>query len=174
MTLEQWLTRDLQNLYQAENEQAHALRRLSQAASSPELRSAFEEHGTETQAQAQRLQQILQSLGSDAGGEGQVPVGVRGLEQEGEATIKLHETSGMKDLALIAAAQKLEHYEISCYGTARAIAHTLGRDQEARLLQDTLMEEERADRRLTQLALALLKQVGQSEPNIDAPPLEKR
>jgi ferritin-like metal-binding protein YciE len=103
-------------------------------------------------------------MGESPGGAGQVPTGVQGLTREAEQKAEAVQDPGLRDVALIAAAQKMEHYEIACYGTARAMAHTLGLDEAARLLQASLDEEEAADKRLTQIALVLYKQVGQEEP----------
>lgn len=164
MGLHQFMLKDLQDLYQAESEQAGRLRELAGRAQFPQLKSALDEHATETEAQITRLSQILEMMGESPGGSGQVPVGVQGLTSEGQQKAESIQDPGLRDVALIAAAQKMEHYEIACYGTARAIANTLGFDEAARLLQATLDEEEAADRRLTQVALILYKQVGQEEP----------
>jgi len=158
--LQQCLIQELQDLYQAESEQTRVLSELERAASANDLKSAFQEHLTETQQHVERLEQILELLGESAGGSGTVPAVVIGLVQESREKLGQQTNGGLRDLAIIAEAQKMEHNEMACYGTARAIAHTLGRDQEAHLLQATLTEEEQADKKLTQIALRLLKQVG--------------
>jgi len=157
-TIEQALIDDLQDLYQVESEQEHVLDRLASAASSEELKTAFRDHLNETRQQVQRLSQILEGLGESAGGSGMVPAGVAGLVEEANEKMDRFDNPNMRDLAIIAEAQKIEHNEISCYGTARAMAHTLGRDEEAHLLQATLDEEEQADKKLTLIALKLLKE----------------
>jgi len=164
MTLHQFMLKDLQDLYQAESEQAGRLRELAGQTQFQQLKTALEEHAVETEQQITRLSQILQMIGESPGGDGQVPVGVQGLTSEARHKAEELQDPGLRDVALIAAAQKMEHYEIACYGTARAIANTLGLDEAARLLQTTLSEEEAADKRLTQIALILYKQVGQEEP----------
>jgi ferritin-like metal-binding protein YciE len=169
MALHQFMLKDLQDLYQAESEQAGRLRHLSQAASFPQLKTALADHATETEQHVTRLSQILGMMGEEPGGAGQVPVGVQGLTSEADRKSEQIQEPGLRDVALIAAAQKMEHYEMACYGTARAIAHTLGLDEAARLLQTTLDEEEAADKRLTQIALILYKQVGQEEPAAAGP-----
>jgi ferritin-like metal-binding protein YciE len=161
MLLQDLLRKALQDLYRTESEQIRRLNELAGTATFPELKVAFEEHAVETRQHVTRLSQVLGLLGETPGGEGQVPDGIRGLIREAEDGIDDVDDDGLRDVVLIQAAQKMEHYEIACYGTLRAIAHTLGMDQEARLLQTTLEEEERADARLTTIALVLYKQVGQ-------------
>lgn len=160
------IVKDIQDLYQAETEHARQLPQLATEASSPQLRAAIEDHARETQQQVTRLQQILEMLGESPGGEGEVTPGVRGLVGEAHKKWREMEDPDLRDLTIIAAAQKLEHYEIACYGTARAMARTAGMDEAARLLQATLDEEEAADRRLTEIALPLHKQAAQREPAI--------
>jgi ferritin-like metal-binding protein YciE len=164
MPLQQFMIKDLQDLYQAESEQASRLNELASMAEFPQLRAALEDHARETQQQVTRLSQILELVGETPGGAGELPVGVQGLVNEARRKMEQITDAGLRDVALIAAAQKMEHYEIACYGTARAIANTIGLDEAARLLQTTLDEEEAADKRLTQIALILYKQVGQQEP----------
>jgi ferritin-like metal-binding protein YciE len=162
--LEQCLIQELQDLYQAESEQTRVMGELERAATAEELKSAFQDHLAETQQHVERLGQILEMLGESAGGSGSVPAAVIGLIQESHEKLAEPVTSRLRDLMIIAEAQKMEHNEIACYGTARAMAHTLGRDQEAHLLQSTLNEEEQADKRLTQISLKLLKQADIDQP----------
>ena len=164
MNYQQLMIKDLQDLYQAESEQASQLPQLATQASSDALRTALEEHASETQQQVGRLRQILEMMGETPGGDGEVTPGVRGLVTEAQKKGEQIQDPMLKDLALIAAAQKMEHYEIACYGTARAMARTAGMDEAARLLQTTLDEEEATDKRLTEIALPLHKQVAQKEP----------
>jgi ferritin-like metal-binding protein YciE len=163
MNFQQMMIKDLQDLYQAESEHARQLPQIAQQASTPDLRSAFEDHIAETQQQVLRLQQILEMVGETPGGAGEVTPGVQGLVAEAHKKAQEIQDPQMRDLALIAAAQKMEHYEIACYGTARAMARTAGLEEAARLLQETLDEEERADQRLTSIALPLWKQVAQPQ-----------
>ena len=166
MNYQALMIKDLQDLYQAETEQSRQLPQLASQATSEALRAALEEHAAETQQQVTRLQQILEMIGETPGGSGQVTPGVQGLVSEAHQKGEQIQNPGLKDLALIAAAQKMEHYEIACYGTARAMARTAGMDEAARLLQATLDEEEATDRRLTEIALPIHKQVAQGEPAI--------
>jgi len=164
MNYQQLMIKDLQDLYQAEAEQASQLRQLAAQANDAGLRAALEEHAAETEQQSVRLREIFDMLHEEPGGNGEVTPGVRGLESEARKKSELVEDPVLRDLALIAAAQKMEHYEIACYGTARAMARTAGMDQAARLLQTTLDEEEAADRRLTDIAMPLHKQAAQAMP----------
>jgi ferritin-like metal-binding protein YciE len=163
MTLELLLVKTLQDLYQSESEQTRRLAQLAHVAASPELRSALQEHLDATQQHVQRLSQVLEKLGETAGGPGEVPPGLQGLIAEAENRILEEPEGGYRDLAVIASARKMEHYEIAGYSGARAMAHTLDLTDEAHLLQDTISEEHQADERLTRIALTLLKQVGQKE-----------
>lgn len=164
MTYQQLMIKDLQDLYQAEAEQEHQLPQLAKEATNQALRTALEEHVTQTQAQVLRLRQIFEMLGVPPGGDGEVPAGVKGLVSETRKRAEQVRDAGLKDLELIAETQKLEHYEMACYGTARAMAHTLDLPDAAHLLQDSLREEEAADKRLTDVAMPIHKQVAENEP----------
>ena len=142
----------IRDLYSAESQLVKALPRMAKAATTPELKEAFSSHLEETRGHVERLQQIAEQAGFKPGGkkckamEGLVAEGAEVLEEKGEAPVI--------DAALIAAAQRVEHYEISAYGTARAIAEQLGLDDAAELLQATLDEEAAADEKLTEVAEA--------------------
>jgi ferritin-like metal-binding protein YciE len=166
VTYQQLMIKDLQDLYQAETEQARQLAQLTSEANSEELRTALQQHASETQQHVLRLQQVLEMIGETPGGAGEVPLGVQGLASEARKKGEQVQDPILKDLALIAAAQKMEHYEIACYGTARAMARTAGMDEAVRLLQTTLDEEEATDKRLTDIAMPLHKQAAQREPAI--------
>lgn len=163
-SLEQCLIQDLQDLYQAESEQTRVLSELTEAASAEDLKSAFQDHLAETRQHVQRLAQILEMAGETAGGSGTLPTAVAGLITESNEKLEQLDPSGLRDLIIISEAQKMEHNEMASYGTARAMAHTLGRDQEAHLLQTTLVEEEQADKKLSLIALRLMKSVESGEP----------
>ena len=161
-TLEKCLLQELQDLYQAESEQTRALEMLAHIASAKELKSAFQDHLAETQQQLERLDQILGMMGESPGGSGTVPTSLAGVIEEsreklGQGAPTEDGKPSLRDVLVIAEARKMEHNEIASYGTARAMAHTLGRDQEAHLLQTTLTEEKKADDRLGRIALRLLK-----------------
>jgi ferritin-like metal-binding protein YciE len=140
---------ELRDAYSAENQILDALARMEKAASHEQLQSAFRRHREETQAHARRLEQILDTLGEQARGE---PCqGMQGILAEGEALVD-GAGGDARDAALISAAQRMEHYEIAVYGALRTFASELGREEDARLLQQTLDEEGRADQELTRIA----------------------
>lgn len=141
---------ELQDLYDAEQQLAVALPRMADAAHSPELKEALTDHLTATRHHLERLDKAFTELGA-------VKTGVtceamKGLIREAESIVEAHGDPNVKDAALIGAAQRIEHYEIAAYGTARTFAEELDLDDIADLLQDTLDEEGDADERLTDLA----------------------
>jgi ferritin-like metal-binding protein YciE len=143
-------THELQDLHSAETQLIEALPKMAQAASSDELRQAFEQHLEETRDHVERLNQILAQAGTSPGGE--KCKGMAGLIAEGEGVIKGEGDPAVKDAALISAAQRVEHYEIAAYGTARTFADELGMDDAKELLDQTLDEESQADKLLTKIA----------------------
>ena len=141
---------ELKDLYSAENQLIKALPRMARAASTPELKRAFEKHLGETRRQAQRLEQIGRAL--DVKVTGRKCKGMEGLIAEGKELLQEDLEENALDAGLIGAAQKVEHYEIAAYGTARTHAQMLGHDRIARLLQQTLDEEGETDKKLTAIA----------------------
>jgi len=141
---------ELQDLYDAETQILQALPKMAEAASSPELKKGFEEHRRQTEGQVQRLEQIFQQL--NASSKGKKCKGMAGLIAEGEELIKEKADPDVKDAGLIACAQKVEHYEIAGYGSARTWAQIMGQQQACQLLQQTLDEEGETDKKLTRLA----------------------
>lgn len=148
--LEELFIHELKDLYSAENQLIEALPKMAKAASTPELKQGFEMHLKQTQEHAQRIEQIFEDFGRKPGGV--KCKGMEGLIKEGEEAIKEDADAAVKDAALIAAAQRVEHYEIAGYGTARTFARHLGNDKAAQLLERTLQEEGETDKKLTQLA----------------------
>jgi ferritin-like metal-binding protein YciE len=140
----------LKDLYDAEQRLTDAIPKLAEAASSTQLKQAFEHHLKETRQHVDRLEQVFQSLGTDA--ERETCDAMKGLISEGEEIIDAKGDSAVKDAALIAAAQRVEHYEIAGYGTARALAQHLGAKRAVELLEQTLNEESAADKKLTKIA----------------------
>ena len=140
----------LRDLYSAESQIADALPKMAETASHPELRQAFETHLAQTREHAQRIERICDGLGESPRGE--TCDGMKGLLKEGEKTMKARADSDVLDAALIAAAQRVEHYEIAAYGCTKTYARLLGRDQDVRLLQQTEDEEGQTDQLLTRLA----------------------
>jgi ferritin-like metal-binding protein YciE len=148
--LEELLVDQLKDLYSAENQIIKALPKMAKAASSPELRRAFERHLDETRRHVERLEQISGSL--DIKITGKKCKGMEGLIDEGKELMAEDLDDNALDAGLIGAAQKVEHYEIAAYGTARSHASLLGYNKAARLLQQTLDEEGNTDKKLTQIA----------------------
>jgi ferritin-like metal-binding protein YciE len=149
-SLDDLLVDQLYDLYDAEHRMTSALPKMAQAAANPQLRSAFEQHLTETKGQINRLEQAFQRLGKSP--QRETCEAMKGLISEGEEMVSATGDDSVKDAALIAAAQRVEHYEIAGYGTARSLAQQLGRSDVANLLQETLDEEGATDKRLTQIA----------------------
>src|SRR5918996_795438 len=148
--LEELLVDELKDLYSAEKQIVQALPRMAKAVSSPELRRAFERHLEETKRQVQRLDQIGGDL--DIRLTGKKCKGMEGLIAEGKDLMEEDLDENALDAGIIGAAQKVEHYEIAAYGTARTHAEMLGYRRVAKLLQQTLNEEGATDKKLTQLA----------------------
>ena len=152
--LEELLQDELKDLYSAENQIIKALPRMAKAASSPELKRAFERHLEETRRQVERLEQIGQELEIKL--TGKKCAGMEGLIAEGKELMGEIDDEDALDAGLIGAAQKVEHYEIAAYGTARTHAEMLGYRRIAKLLQQTLNEEGMTDKKLTQLAESII------------------
>jgi ferritin-like metal-binding protein YciE len=141
---------ELKDLYSAEKQITKALPKMAKAASSDELRQAFESHLEETNGHVDRLEQIFEILGKSS--RGKSCEGMKGLLSEGAELIDEIEKGDVLDAGLISAAQRVEHYEISGYGSVRAYAELLGNSQVADLLRATLDEEKAADEKLTQIS----------------------
>ena len=152
--LEELLIDELKDLYSAENQIVKALPKMAKAASSPELKRAFERHLEETKRQVERLNQIGEQLEIKL--TGKKCKGMEGLIEEGKEIIEEDLDEDATDAGLIGAAQKVEHYEIAAYGTARTHASLLGYNKVAKLLQQTLDEEGNADKKLTALAESVI------------------
>ena len=152
--LQELLVYELKDIYNAENQIIKALPKMAKAASSPELKRAFERHLEETKRQVERLDQIGEAL--DVRMTGKKCKGMEGLIEEGKEIMSEDLEEDALDAGLIGAAQKVEHYEIAAYGTARAHANRLGLNKVAKLLQQTLEEEGNTDKKLTQLAETII------------------
>jgi ferritin-like metal-binding protein YciE len=141
---------ELKDIYSAEKQILAALPKMAAKASHTDLRKAFEEHRVVTEEQVRRLDTIFSDLGQTPGGK--KCKGMEGLIEEGEELLKEDADPDVRDAALIGAAQRVEHYEIAAYGTARTYAQQLGLTKHAEILQRTLDEEGQTDQRLTKLA----------------------
>lgn len=149
-TLNDLLIDHLKDLYDAEHQITKALPKMAEAASSQQLKSAFQQHLSETENQIRRLEQVFETMGKKA--TRKTCKAMKGLVEEGEEILKEDADPSVRDAGLIAAAQKVEHYEMAGYGTVRTYARMLGMTEAANLLQQTLDEEGMTDEKLTQLA----------------------
>jgi len=148
--LDELLEDELKDLYSAETQLIKALPKMAKAAESTDLRTAFETHLEETRRHAERIEEICNDLKIEP--HGKECAGMAGLVKEGEEIIQSKAGAPTKQAALIGAAQRAEHYEIAAYGTARAHARQLGYLKAVELLSQTLEEEKKADKKLTQVA----------------------
>ena len=141
---------ELKDLYSAEKQILQALPKMAKKATNEQLRKGFEMHLEETRMQVERLDRIFELLGKSP--RGKKCKGMEGLLEEGKEMMQEDMDPEVMDAALIAAAQRVEHYEIAGYGTVRTYAQLLGENQHVKLLQQTLDEEGNTDKKLTQLA----------------------
>ncbi|NMG36794.1 DUF892 family protein [Azoarcus sp. TTM-91] len=149
-TLEDLFIHELSDIYSAEKQLTKALPKLARAATNPELAAAFESHLEETQHQVERIDQVVEATGVKL--KRMKCLAMEGLVEEGKEVMEAIDKGPVLDAALIAAAQKVEHYEIASYGTLLALGRLLKFDRIEPLLQETLKEEKAADQKLTQLA----------------------
>ena len=143
----------LKDIYYAERKILKALPKMAKAAQSPDLKAAFEKHEDETEGQVERLQKVFEILGKKA--RGKVCPAIEGIIEEGEEIMDEFKGSPALDAGLVSAAQAVEHYEITRYGTLKRWAEELGMQDAARLLAQTLAEESKTDEALTGIADAV-------------------
>jgi ferritin-like metal-binding protein YciE len=148
--LRQLYVEELRDLYNAENQLVKALPKMAKGASSDELKQAFENHLEQTEGHVERLEKIFKNL--DESPKGKTCHAMKGLVEEGSEILDKDGEESVLDAGIIAAAQKVEHYEIASYGTVRTFAEILGENEAARLLQQTLDEEGEANKLLNELA----------------------
>ena len=149
-TLEDLFVHELKDLYSAENQLLKALPKMAKASSNEELKGGFEEHLQQTKEHVARLERIGEELGKKL--TGHKCKAMEGLVEEGAELIGEDAEDSVRDAGLIGAAQRVEHYEMAGYGTARALAKQLGHNDIAKLLGQTLQEEKETDEKLTELA----------------------
>lgn len=149
-SLKKLFVHELKDLYSAENQILDALPKMAEKASHADLKAAFQDHRRETEEHVRRLETIFEGLEFEPGG--QKCKGMEGLLKEGDDAMTDPEDDDVRDAAMIAAAQRVEHYEMAGYGTARTYARMLGYEDAAELLQKTLDEEGATDQKLTALA----------------------
>jgi len=142
----------LKDIYYAERQILKALPKMAKAATSPELKAGFEQHHTETEGQVERLQQVFEILGKPA--RGKTCDAILGILEEGKEIMDEYKGTSALDAGLLAAAQAVEHYEISRYGTLKTWASELGMKDAAKLLDATLNEEKKTDDSLSKLAVS--------------------
>jgi ferritin-like metal-binding protein YciE len=161
-TLRDLYIHELKDLYSAENQLIKALPKMSKAARNRQLAAAFKQHLNQTRQQAKRLEQILKR--HDESTRAPKCEGMEGLIREGDKMGKEDGHAEVRDAGLIAAAQRVEHYEIAGYGCARTYAQLLGDKQGARLLDTTLREEAATDKKLTGLARSVINLKAKKAP----------
>ena len=153
-SMEDLFLEQIEDLYDAERRLVKALPKMAEASTSQTLRQAFQSHLMETEGHVSRLEKIFGILGQDP--KSQTCDAMKGLVSEGEDMVSDIDASSLRDAGLIAAANRVEHYEIAAYGSARTFAETLGLREAATVLEQTLQEEKRADQKLTQLAESMV------------------
>lgn len=155
-TMDEFMEHTIQDLYSAEQQALEAMPQIMQQVQSDELRQAFQVHQKETEVQVQRLEQIARQLGIEV--EGETCMAMQGLIEEAQDLLSQLEPGQLADAAIIGAAQKMEHYEIASYGTAKTLARQAGQSQVADLLEQTLKEEKATDEKLTTIATSGINQ----------------
>jgi len=152
------LVQEIKELYSAESQLIKALPRMAKAAGQDDLKNTFTRHLEETRRHAQRIEEMMAKLGESP--RGKKCKAMEGLLEEGREIIESDASPAIKDLALIAAAQKVEHYEIAGYGCARTLADLIGESELADTLQETLDEEGTTDKLLTEAAMTINIEAG--------------
>ena len=152
-TLQELFLEEIKDLYDAEKQLVKALPKMEKAASNADLKQGFASHLEETQNHVTRLESVFERLSKPA--KGKTCKAMKGLVEEGSEAIELNAPDAIRDACLIGAAQRVEHYEIAAYGTARALAETLGEHEIMDLLEQTLEEEKSTDEKLTEVAQAV-------------------
>ncbi len=149
-SLDDLFVHELKDVYDAEHQVVNALPKMAKAANASDLQSTFEEHLKQSKGHIERLKQVFDLLNRKPARE--TCDGMKGLIEEGQKVLEEDMSDEVRDAALIAAAQRVEHYEMAGYGTLRTYAHLLGHAEAAQLLQQILDEEEITDKKLSQLA----------------------
>jgi ferritin-like metal-binding protein YciE len=166
-SMEELFLQQIEDLYDAEKRLVKALPKMAEASTSLTLKQAFESHLLQTEGHVSRLESVFRQINKDPKAE--TCDAMKGLVSEGEDMISHIDQSPLRDAGLIAAANRVEHYEIAAYGSARTFAQTLGLNQAAALLEQTLQEEKEADQKLTRLAESMV-----NEEALQATPVSRR
>ncbi len=164
-SLESLMQDELKDIYDAEKQLTKALPKMAKKATNEELRAGFEEHLRQTEQHMERLEQVFEQMGMPA--RGKTCKGMKNLIAEGDEMIREAEDDATRDALMIAAAQKVEHYEIAAYGTLRTWANLLGKNDVAGILEETLDEEKETDQRLTEIAESFVNQAAANEGDED-------
>jgi ferritin-like metal-binding protein YciE len=152
--MEELFLAEIEDLYDCEKRLTKALPKMAKASTSLQLRQAFESHLLETEGHLQRLEKVFSAMGKEPKAE--TCQAIKGLIEEGEDMISNTDQSPLRDAGIIAAANRVEHYEMAAYGSARTFAQILGLSSAVSLLEQTLKEEKMADKKLTQLAETMI------------------
>jgi ferritin-like metal-binding protein YciE len=152
-TMDELFLDELKDIYSAEKQITKALPKMAKGASTPELKEAFESHLEETKGQIERLDKVFEILGKS--GSGKKCHGMEGVLEEGSEVLEESEEGPVRDAGLISAAQRVEHYEMAAYGCVIAFAKSLGQDEIAEILEETLSEEKNADSKLGEIATSV-------------------
>ena len=155
-SMEELFLEQIEDLYDAEKRLVKALPKMADATNSTNLKQAFESHLRQTEGHVDRLEAIFRQMNKSP--KGQTCDAMKGLISEGEDMVSHVDKSSLRDAGLIASANRVEHYEIAGYGSARTFAQTLGMTQAVSLLEQTLREEKEADQKLTQIAEQMVNQ----------------
>ena len=161
-SMEDLFLEQVEDLYDAEKRLVKALPKMAEASTSQSLRQAFESHLLETEGHVSRLETIFRTLGQDP--KSHTCDAMKGLISEGDDVVSDIDQSPLRDAGLIAAANRVEHYEIAAYGSARTFADMLGLSEAASLLEQTLQEEKTADQKLTKLAESMINDEAMRSP----------
>jgi ferritin-like metal-binding protein YciE len=163
--LQELLLEELRDIYSAEKQIVKALPKIVKGAASKDLKAAVQDHLEVTKGQVTRLEEVFSQL--DQKPKTKHCKGMEGLLQEGAESLEEREAGTLRDLQLIGAAQRVEHYEVAAYGTAKAIAEKLGLSEAVGLLNETLEEEEQADKKLTEVAESLYEEASTADGELD-------
>ncbi len=163
-TLKELYVNELKDLYNAENQLLKALPKMAKAASSDELKEAFEKHLEQTKGHVERLEEAFEEINEKP--KGKTCQAMKGLIEEGSELLKVNGEDSVIDAGIIVAAQKVEHYEMAGYGSVRTFAQLLGKDKSAELLQSTLEEEAEANELLNKLAEDIVNPEALMEPEM--------
>jgi ferritin-like metal-binding protein YciE len=164
--LQELLVDGLRDIYDAEKQLVKALPKLTKALSSNDLKQSFNTHLEQTKNQVTRVEKCLELLGEKV--KGKPCKAMKGLVEEANEHVQEHEKGEVLDQVIVASAQKVEHYEIAAYGTAKAYAKSLGAKEALNLIVETLREEEGQDKALSGLAIRLQKEMGRSQPEMES------